>query len=361
MRYTYHLYLDRVPLPIPDAPESVTLDSGRALRSADVGGKLEYRCAQLDPAGNRYPFWPIPNPRNAGTLRQRGQAIMAQYSIQQSVPGAEGGTRVASAQTLRSYFETADQQRRALDAVAREGWLDPGGNRLLYEASQRAFDPSSSGDEAFRAFEEIYKELKGPNWQVFRSSKKNVNYWKSRQVFEAIRREFSEFSWRGSVNLLNFPQSGTGLRMESGLASMRAIKPNKHYPLMTVSKFLHFYNPGLFPIYDNAVIGEKVFSRFRDDFRDFCLAANIPYEIAMKDDAGKFLHYYTLWASSLLSAAHGSFMQVFADWLDKDPGSRSPERRFDPGTLYATAFEFTAIGAAMESQITRRELSESLA
>ena len=351
MRYTYHLYLDRVQLPIPDAPESVALDSGRALRSADVAGKLEYRCAQLDPMGNLYPFWPIPNPRNAVTLRERGQALMAKYSIRQSapVPGAAGGMCVVSAPTLRSYFETANQQRRALDAVTREGWLDPGGNRFLYEASQRAFDPSSNADEAFRAFEEIYNELKGPNWQVFRSNKKNVDYWKSRQVFEAIKREFPEFSWRGSVNLLNLPQSGTGLRMESGLANMRAIKPNRHYPLMTVSKFLHFYNPALFPIYDNAVIWEKVFSRFRVDFRDFCLAASIPYEIAIKDDTGKFLHYYALWASSLLSAAHGGFMQVFADWLDKDPDARLPERRFDPRTLYATAFEFTAIGAAADS------------
>jgi hypothetical protein len=53
---------------------------------------------------------------------------------------------------------------------------------------------------------------------------------------------------------------------------------------MTVSKFLHFYNPGLFPIYDNAVIWDKVLRRFRNDFRDFCISANIPYEVAMKDD-----------------------------------------------------------------------------
>jgi hypothetical protein len=105
------------------------------------------------------------------------------------------------------------------------------------------------------------------------------------------------------------------------------------------------------------VIWEKVFSRFRDDFRRFCLAANIPYEIAMKDDTGKFLHYYSLRASSLLSAAHRSFMQVFVDWLNKDPGTL-PERRFDLATLYATAFEFTAIDAAADSQVTRGELSE---
>ena len=62
------------------------------------------------------------------------------------------------AQTLRSYFETALQQRRALDAFfdAWEGTWSL--NRELldhYEASQRAFDPVSSADEAFRDFKKI--------------------------------------------------------------------------------------------------------------------------------------------------------------------------------------------------------------
>jgi hypothetical protein len=236
-----------------------------------------------------------------------------------------------------------------LDAVAREGWLDPGRNLDFYEETWRAFDPSSGADEAFRAFENIYGELKGPTWQVFRSRKKNPDYWKARQVFETINREFPEFSWRSTINLLSLPQSGAGPSLETALIRMRGIKPSRYYPFMTVSKFLHFYNPALFPIYDNAVIWEKVFRGFRNDFRDFCAGANIPYEIAMKDDTGKFLHYYALWASSLLSAAHGKFMQVFVDWLDAQSGTRLSARRFDPATLYATAFEFTVVGAAAVS------------
>ena len=51
------------------------------------------------------------------------------------------------------------------------------------------------------------------------------------------------------------------------------------------------------------------------------------------------------WASSLLAVRHGTFMQVFVDWLDKLPNTQLPKRRFDATTLYATAFEFTAIGA----------------
>jgi hypothetical protein len=258
------------------------------------------------------------------------------------------------AQTLRGYFENDNEQRRALKAVAREGWLDAGGNLDLYEASQRAFDPLSKPDEAFRAFDKIYDELKSPSWKVFRG-KKSVDYWKSQEVFETIKREFPELSWRDPVNsgssrsappinLLNFPQSGKGPILESGLAKMRGIKRNKYYPLMSVSKFLHFYNPGLFPIYDNAVIWEKVFRRFRNELRG--LTTDIPYEISMKDDTGRFLRYYMQLASSLLSAGHGSFMHVFVDWLDKQPCTRLCERKFDASTLYATAFEFTVIGAA---------------
>ena len=63
----------------------------------------------------------------------------------------------------------------------------------------------------------------------------------------------------GPVNLLNFPK--TALSLESRLAKMRRIKPNQDFPVMTVSKFLHFYNPGLFPIYDTEMIWEKVFKR----------------------------------------------------------------------------------------------------
>ena len=32
---------------------------------------------------------------------------------------------------------------------------------------------------------------------------------------------------------------------------------------MPVSKFLHFYNPGLFPIYDTEMIFNKVLKRFK--------------------------------------------------------------------------------------------------
>jgi hypothetical protein len=117
---------------------------------------------------------------------------------------------------------------------------------------------------------------------------------------------------------------------------------------MTVSKFLHFYNPGLFPIYDTKVVCGKVFKRFEADFRGFCLTANIPYDRAINDDTAAFLLYYMDWANSLLSVAHGRFMQVFVDWLREQNGAYLHRRTIDLTSLYATAFEITAIGAADE-------------
>lgn len=253
------------------------------------------------------------------------------------------------AATLRNYFESEFQQRRALDAVALDGWLSPSGNLDLYDASRCAFDPASNADEAFRDFEKIYAELAGSNWQVFRPCSPERDCWPPQRIFETIKREFSDFSWSSSVNLLTFLKSGDRHRLESRLATMQGIKPKKGYPHMAVSKFLHFYNPALFPIYDNAVIWEKVFTRFRTDFEDFCRSADIPFNLAINDDTPLFLVYYMDWASSLLSAAHGAFMPVFVDWLAGQPAAELRQRKFDPTTLYATAFEFTAIGATVAS------------
>ena len=254
-----------------------------------------------------------------------------------------------SSQTLRSYFEKPDQQRCALDAffVAWGGtWCIHKELLDFYDASKCAFDPLLSKDEAFRHFQETYGELKSPNWQVFRPNSPG-DCWPPKKIFGTIKCEFPKFSWGGPVNLLNFPKSGTRLRLEleSCLRKMEGIKPKKGYPHMTVSKFLHFYNPGLFPIYDNKVIREKVFKRFQNDFRAFCGSENIPYARAINDDTATFLLYYMGWASYLLSVAHGTFMQVFKDWLGRQPAAELDKRSFDPTSLYATAFEITAIGA----------------
>jgi hypothetical protein len=127
---------------------------------------------------------------------------------------------------------------------------------------------------------------------------------------------------------------------------MQDIKPKSGYPIMTVSKFLHVYNPGLFPIYDNAVIWERVCNgRFKNDYREFGEREKIPRKEWFGDSTLEFIPYYMRWASSLLSTAHPQFMRIFAEWFKQQCFGILNEQ-LELTTLYATAFEFTVIGAA---------------
>ena len=245
---------------------------------------------------------------------------------------------------LRDYFLPEGQQR-ALAAYGRfacgKGWtiqekID------LYESSCCAFGAAMGEDDAFRAFENIYKNLAG-GWQVFRPDSPIV-CWPSRQIFKTIQNEFKEFAWGGTLDLSNFMSSGKQEPLLLKLAKMEGIKSNKGYPVMAVSKFLHFYNPGLFPIYDYQVIWRKVFKRFKGEFKEFCFASKLPYNT---EETGVFLRNYVCWASYLIGEAHPPrFMEAFVEWLGKQPGCKLPEGKFDARSLFATAFEFTAIGAA---------------
>jgi hypothetical protein len=80
--------------------------------------------------------------------------------------------------TLRSSFETERQQRRALKALG--DYFDP--RELdLYDASQSAFDPSSSENEALRNFQKIYDALSSPSWGAFRSPINHLSHCHARQ------------------------------------------------------------------------------------------------------------------------------------------------------------------------------------
>jgi hypothetical protein len=244
--------------------------------------------------------------------------------------------------TLRDYFQPEGQQR----ALATYGTFASDQDWAirekmdLYEASRLAFDPTTDDTGAFGAFEKIYNTLAG-SWQMFRPHSPLV-CWPSRRIFETIRTEFSEFRWDSSVNLTNFINGTRREALLSNLASMAGIKPNQGYPIMAVSKFLHFYNPGLFPIYDDAVIWKKVYKRFKNDHREFCTASRLPYNM---QDTSIFLRNYLGWASSLLASAHPKFMEAFVAWLGRQSGIEVEKRGFAVSGLYSTAFEFTAIGA----------------
>lgn len=241
--------------------------------------------------------------------------------------------------SLKDYF-TASGQQRALavyaDFAKGSAWSVPL-KMDLYDLSQEAF----TGTGSLPAFEKICSNLVS-YWQVFRPHGAD-ECWDAARIFEAMRHELAGFDYASGVTLASSNNDKRRSVMFS-LMALEGMKRNAGYPTMTVSKFLHFFNPSLFPIYDTAVVWNKVFARFNPDYRAFCNAANLD---PSADGAG-FLRNYVCWASSLMTDAEPGFMPAFVAWLEDE----LPRKRFatlDPAflrTLYATAFEFTAIGAA---------------
>ena len=241
-------------------------------------------------------------------------------------------------------------QRRALEAFSKfaqsagqDGW--PVHERLdMYEAfAFRSCDPNG----AFESFKcEVYDMLSG-YWQVWRPLGAN-QCWPAGQIFETIKREFSNFTWTGGVTLANFSPSNR-MPLLSCLSKMATLKPTRQgYPIMAVTKFLHFYNPALFPIYDEAVIWKIVLEkRFNRDFRVFHEMKRIEYESGYR---AVWIANYMAYANWLLSSAHPQFMSVFEEWLAAQPRCERVKGKQFVTRRYATAFEYTIIGAAVVEQ-----------
>lgn len=278
-----------------------------------------------------------------------GTAAAASAS-QFSVPHAVR-PQYRSATPLRSYFEIGDDQKRALEAcrnfLGAKDWAVA--DRLkLYDASRQAFDPVMPPSDALRSFHYIYDELVRPapagGWGIGRNAAGSL--WPADKTFQTIKTEFSNFPWTGDVTLPNFLNSSAQATLLSSLEKMRSFKPVANWPVMAVSKLLHFYNPELFPVYDNEVIRNKVLKRFKNEFREFCRAFSPPYDVG---DTPTFYKNYISWGAALLVSAHPRFMEIFAEWLANQPGAELSKRQFDASRLFATAFEFMIIGAYAES------------
>jgi hypothetical protein len=249
------------------------------------------------------------------------------------------------AMAVRSYFESEDGQKRSLEAcrnfLRSKDWAV--GDRLkLYDVSRHAFNPVMSPD-ALERFRQIYDELVRPapagGWGIARNASGPL--WSAEKTFQIIKVEFSNFSWDGAVTLMNF-QNSSHAALLSSLEKMRTFKPVANWPVMPVSKVLHFYNPALFPVYDNDVIWNKVLKHFRNEFKEFCWTFSPPYDV---EDTPTFYRNYMCWGAALLASAHPRFMEIFAEWLAKRPGAELSTRQFDASGLFATAYEFTIIGA----------------
>lgn len=124
----------------------------------------------------------------------------------------------------------------------------------IYTTSERAF--SKDGKEEY--FEPVYDELR-KYWQVFR---RGNTHWDSSQIYTALS-DLPQSMRTSSLSELNNDQ---WLNVYNVINNVKDIKRNKSgYSVVAISKFLHFWNPRLFVIFDgkfmeNYVFGHKYLS-----------------------------------------------------------------------------------------------------
>jgi hypothetical protein len=210
----------------------------------------------------------------------------------------------------------------------------------LYRRADIAFDLDQPEDVSRAAFQSIYDELRS-HWQVFRNA--NV-YWDANTLFDVLTVRCHATSRAGGLTLAHLEDAQHGHLLLANLDALRNLKRNQTYPHMAASKFLHFFNPSLFPIYDTDAVWNRVCNGvFKADYRDFC----DHHGFYPNETGARFNLAYTLWAAELIARADPGTMATFAFWAAEQAGS-SPETESILGDLrqyYAVAFEFIAVGA----------------
>jgi hypothetical protein len=211
----------------------------------------------------------------------------------------------------------------------------------LYNRAKVAFGAGKESQaERREAFEEIYENLRR-FWQVFRPG---GSHWTSAQIFEALVATMAPYSRVAGATLLRLEPTGHDALI-TALERLRPLKTMISYPGMAVSKFLHFFNPSLFPIYDNRVIENGALKRFKLDYETFLSSSSLTSS-RYRD---VYLLRYSAWARSLILAGGSGLMTLFAKWFcEQVSGHPDPQTVCaDVNQYYATAYEFIVVGAAL--------------
>ncbi|MBX3364002.1 MAG: hypothetical protein KF866_04485 [Phycisphaeraceae bacterium] len=148
---------------------------------------------------------------------------------------------------------TTQAIQQAFQAHARvyakqRGW-DVGYHVGCWSKAHRAF---GRGDLA--EFRWLYDQL-GRQWQAFRRA--NGPPWSSDQTYEHLAGLDQRYR---SLTLSQMSDADLDGCWQI-IKSMSGIKPTKSPSVVAISKFLHFWNPRLFVIVDDAVMWQRVLSR----------------------------------------------------------------------------------------------------
>jgi hypothetical protein len=246
------------------------------------------------------------------------------------------------------YFQNPEKTRAALARYAHfaspkgeKAWSIAESKLDLYRRAVIAFDGRSDESTSTSNHETIFEHLR--SWY---GVGRNGVLWDAATLLGVLMKECKPCSRTSGVTLTSLAETSNQRAVVECLESMRGLKElrSRNFPVMAVSKTLHFFNPRLFAIYDNDIVLKKVYRVFRSDW-DSCydkIGAHV------KDEWVDFYLAYLLWGGSMIRSAHPTLMEDFADWFIE---SVSEERnaadfRDELRVSYATAFEFIIIGAA---------------
>jgi hypothetical protein len=236
--------------------------------------------------------------------------------------------------TISSYFELPDVQftlSKGFDYAESRNW-QASDHAHLYKLAEDSFGAAPN----FEFFRILYSQLT-QYWGIGRGGGLATPDYIFSRLIDGCRD-----SARSSGVTLISPEHLRATAVATAIAEMKATKRNNEYPHMAASKFLHFYNPGLFPIYDGAVIWNEILNGiYKREWSSVCYR----YGIKVYETSERFLLTYFAWAAELSKCADEeltqSFSTIFRDRARLD-------KRDLPGLdkYYASSFEYALFGAA---------------
>jgi hypothetical protein len=251
--------------------------------------------------------------------------------------------------TSEIYFQNPEMTRKALARYARlvggkgeKSWSIAESKLGLYRHAATAFTGTASESTRRSSHGILFGHLRSW-WGLGR----NGTLWDASTAFDVQINECEPCFRRNGLTLTSLEDKSNQQAVVECLENMRGVKQLRSgsYPIMALSKNLHFYNPRLFAIYDNDIVLKKVYRIFRADWNS-CYRGIV---VNSDDEGIAFYLAYLLWGGQMIREAYASFMDDFADWFIEAVrigGDRAEDFRDELRLSLATAFEFVVIGAA---------------
>jgi hypothetical protein len=205
-----------------------------------------------------------------------------------------------------------------------------------WSRARRAFEDGSRPD-----FDWLYDQLRG-RWQAFRRS--GGRPWGPVEVLGRFAQLDQRYRALRLTDLVDGDLDGCWRAIEA----MSGIKPTKAPSVVAISKFLHFWNPRLFVIVDDAVMWQRVLSRSwlkqqvaQERSRIQALLPNAQCPSA--DPSCDLVSYLAVLAwSATVMRRHPLITPLFAEYVRANGGTASID--FPIETYDAAAMEWMLLG-----------------